>query len=208
VIGEIVGPLTVAPLGGSPTATLTGTLAQASLRGTPGAPDDFTDRGRQAEPRTAPSGGPVAAAEHLEFHGRLRRIDAGPSRLDLALDLKKRNGAALVSVLGTSGRWLPLQLISLSSLCCVGLLTCTEALGQRLREIQAANGPPGDHQARCMQGDLIATATARSPHGARHTHWRLAADVVNFASSFHCLALTRSRPSRAAGSLSTASPRP
>src|SRR5262249_59560427 len=38
VIGEIVGPLTVAPLGGSPTATVDWTLAPASLRGMPGAP--------------------------------------------------------------------------------------------------------------------------------------------------------------------------
>ena len=40
VIGEIAGPMTVAPLGGSPTAIIDWTLAQGSLRGMPGARGD------------------------------------------------------------------------------------------------------------------------------------------------------------------------
>src|SRR5260370_79594 len=102
VIGEFGGPLTVAPLGGSPPATVDWTLAQASLRGTPGAPERLSIVIDKPNLATAPSGGPVAAAEHLEFHGRFAAESTpGHPVLDLALDLKNATVTALVAALGT-----------------------------------------------------------------------------------------------------------
>src|SRR5262245_42408772 len=105
VIGEIVGPLTVAPLGGSPTAMINWTLAQASLRGTPGAPERLSIVIDKPNLASAPSsGGPLAAAEHLEFHGRFAAESTpGHPVLDLALDLRSATAPALVATLGTFG---------------------------------------------------------------------------------------------------------
>src|SRR5258706_9500387 len=64
VIGEIVGPLTVAPLGGSPTAAVYLTPAPASLRGAPGAPGRLSILVDKPDPATPPAGGPGAAPEH------------------------------------------------------------------------------------------------------------------------------------------------
>src|SRR5882672_6854530 len=64
VIGEIAGPLTVAPLGGEPTATIDWTLAQASLRGVPGAPEQLAIVLDKPSLSSAPSSGPLAKAEH------------------------------------------------------------------------------------------------------------------------------------------------
>src|SRR5262249_426204 len=70
VLGEIAGPRKRAPVGGSPTATVDWMLAQASLRGMPGAPERLSIVVDKPSLAAAPSGGPLAMAEHLEFHGR------------------------------------------------------------------------------------------------------------------------------------------
>jgi hypothetical protein len=194
VIGEIVGPLTVAPLGGSPTATVDWTLAQASLRGTPGAPERLSiviDRPNLA---AAPSGGPLAAAEHLEFHGRFApESTPGHPVLDLALDLRNATTPALASALGTFG-----PLVSASTdLSIVAVLHGASDLApkpweQRLREIQAAGGRLDITNARLQQGDLIATAVGALSITARGT---LTGDVrltvVNFAKIIPWLGIDR-----------------
>ena len=104
VIGEVVGPLTVAPLGGSPTAMMQWTLAQASLRGTLGAPERLSIVIDKPNLATAPAGGPLAIADHLELHGRFApESTPGHPVLDLALDLKNATAPALASALGTFG---------------------------------------------------------------------------------------------------------
>jgi len=194
VIGEIVGPLTVAPLGGSPTATVDWTLAQASLRGTPGAPERLSIVVDKPNLATAPSGGPVAAAAHLEFHGRFAAESTpGHPVLDLALDLKNATAPALVSVLGTFG---PVASAS-TDLSLVAVLrgasdVAPKPLGQRLREIQAANGRLEIANARLQQGDLIATATGALGLTARGTlTGDLRLTVVNFAKLIPLLGIDR-----------------
>jgi hypothetical protein len=171
VIGEITGPMTVAPLGGLPTATLDWTLAQASLRGVPGAPERLSIVVDKPNLAASPPGGPLAMAEHLEFHGRFA-ADSTPGHpaLDLALDLKNATAPALVSALGTFG---PLASAS-TDLSFVAVLRgasdiVPKPLGQRLREIQAANGRLEVTNARLQQGDLIATATGALGLTARGT---------------------------------------
>jgi hypothetical protein len=193
VIGEVAGPLTVGPLGGSPTATMNWTLAQASLRGTPGVErlSIVVDKPNLA---TAPSGGPLAVAEHLELHGRFApESTPGHPVLDLALDLRNATAPALVSALGTFG-----PLVSASSdVSLVAVLhgmsdLAPKPLEQRLREIQAAGGRLEITDARLQQGDLIATATGALSLSARGT---LAGDVrltvVNFARIIPWLGLDR-----------------
>ena len=171
VIGEITGPMTVAPLGGLPTATLDWTLAQASLRGVPGAPERLSIVVDKPNLAASPPGGPLAMAEHLEFHGRFAADSApGHPALDLALDLKNATAPALVSALGTFG---PLASAS-TDLSFVAVLRgasdiVPKPLGQRLREIQAANGRLEVTNARLQQGDLIATATGALGLTARGT---------------------------------------
>src|SRR6202030_3765243 len=104
VIGEIAGPMTVAPLGGSPTAIIDLTLAQGSLRGMPGAPERLPIALDKPTLASAPATAPLAKAEHVEFHGRFAAESTpGHPALDLALDLKGVTAPALTTLLGAFG---------------------------------------------------------------------------------------------------------
>jgi hypothetical protein len=194
VIGEVAGPLTVAPLGGSATAMMHWTLAQASLRGTPGAPERLSIVIDKPNLATAPSGGQLAIAEHLELHGRFApESTPGHPVLDLALDLRNATAPALASALGTFA-----PLVSTSSdVSLVAVLRgmsdlAPKPLEQRLREIQAAGGRLEITNARLQQGDLIATATGAlslSARGMLTGDVRLA--VVNFTKIIPWLGLDR-----------------
>jgi hypothetical protein len=177
VIGELVGPLTVAPLGGSPTAP-----ERLSI---------VIDKPNLATPA---SGAPLAIAEHLEFHGRFApESTPGHPVLDLALDLRNATAPALASALGTFG-----PLVSASSdVSLVAVLRgasdlTPKPLEQRLREIQAAGGRLEITDARLQQGDLIATATGAlslSASGTLNGDVRLT--VINFAKIIPWLGLDR-----------------
>ncbi|HKD30014.1 MAG TPA: DUF2125 domain-containing protein [Xanthobacteraceae bacterium] len=194
VIGEMLGPLTVAPLGGSPTVTVDWALAQASLRGTPGAPERLSIVIDKPNLATAPSGVALATAEHLELHGRFAAESTpGHPVLDLALDLKNATAPALVSALGSFG---PLASAS-SDLSLVAVLRgasdlAPKPLGQRLREIQAAGGRLDITNVRLQQGDLIATATGALGLTARGTlSGDLRLTVVNFTKLVPLLGISR-----------------
>ena len=156
VIGEVTAPLTVGPLGGAPTVTMNWTLAQASLRGTPGAPERLAvvvDKPNA----TASTGEPVAAADHMELHGRFNPDDH--AAIDLAFDVKHGTAPALAASLGNLG-----PLVSAGAdLQIVGVLRGVSELRmkplvQQLREIQAAHGALEISSARLQQSDLIAGA--------------------------------------------------
>jgi hypothetical protein len=161
VIGEIAPPLTVGPLGGPPAAVMNWTLAQASLRGVPGAPERLSISVDKPTLTAAPSDAPLAAAEHLEIHGRFApESTPGHPVLDLAFDLKSVLAPGLVPAMGTFG---PLASVGTDA-SVVGALhgvsdLTLKPLAQQLREIQAANGRLDITHARLQQGDLIASAT-------------------------------------------------
>jgi hypothetical protein len=194
VIGEIAAPLVVGPLGGAPTATMDWTLAQASLRGMPGAPQRLSivvDNPRLA---ATPSSGPLAAADHMELHGRFAAESApGHPVLDLALDARRATAPALVAALGTLG---PLASAG-TDLSVVAVLhgvsdVTLKPVEQQLREIQAANGRLDITHARLQQGDLIAAATGAlglTPRGTLSGDVRLT--VVNLARLVSLLGLDR-----------------
>jgi hypothetical protein len=194
VVGEILAPLSVAPLGGSPTATIDWTLAQASLRGTPGAPERLSIAVDKANLAAVPSGGPLASAEHVELHGRFApESTPGHPAIDLALSLKGATAPALVSPLGTFG---PLASAA-TDLSFVAVLRGTSDLAlkpleRQLREIQAANGRLEITNARLQQGDLIATATGElglTPRGTLAGDLHLT--VVNFTKLIPLLGIDR-----------------
>jgi hypothetical protein len=194
VIGEIAGPLTIGPLGAPPAATMNWTLAQASLRGMPGAPERLSIVVDKPGLAAAPSGAPLAAAEHMEVHGRFAP-DSTPGHpvLDLAFDLKNTTAPALVPAVGTFG---PLASTGVDlSLVAVlhGLSDLTlKPLAQQLREIQAADGRLEITNARLQQGDLIASATGAvglTPSGTLTGDLRLT--VVNLAKLLPLLGIDR-----------------
>jgi hypothetical protein len=194
VIGEIAPPLAAGPLGGAPTATMDWTLAQASLRGTTGAPQRLSvivDNPRLA---AAPSGESLAAADHMELHGRfVTESTPGYPVLDLALDARHATAPALVAALGTLG---PLASAG-TDLSVVAVLhgvsdVTLKPVEQQLREIQAANGRLDITNARLQQGDLIAAATGTlglTPRGTLTGDMRLT--VVNLARLVPLLGLDR-----------------
>jgi hypothetical protein len=194
VIGEIVAPLTVAPLGGAPTATIDWTLARASLRGTPGAPERLSIVLDKPSLAAAPAGAPLAKAEHMEFHGRFAAESTpGHPVLDLALDLNSVTAPALTTMLGTFAPMATASTdVSLVSVLRGAPDLAPKPLVQRLREIQAANGRLDITNARLQQGDLIATATGALSLTARGTlTGDLQLTVVNFAKLIPMLGIDR-----------------
>jgi hypothetical protein len=98
LIGEIAGPLTVTEAGAPEALVASWRLAQISVRGRPNAPervslaaDDLRiDRGREGGPR-------LAAAAHLEMHGR---ANSGSTSDNPAADMVVRLSGATVPAAG------------------------------------------------------------------------------------------------------------
>jgi hypothetical protein len=141
-----------------------------------------------------PESGPLAAAEHLELHGRFAAESTpGHPVLDLALELKTATAPSLVAALGSFG---PLasagtDLSVTAVLHGVSDLTL-KPVAQQLREIQAANGRLDVAKARLQQGELIATATGAlglTPRGTLSGDLRLT--VVNLARLIPLLGIDR-----------------
>lgn len=196
VIGEIVGPMTVAPLGGAPTAQVDWALAQASLRGMPGAPEQLAvvlDKPRLAS-AAANGSNPLAKADHLEFHTRFA-ADSTPAHrvLDLALDLTHFTAPAA----GT----LPAPLDALLGATTDGAIVAVlrgapdltlKPVAQQLRAIEAAGGRLEIVNARLRQGDVTVRATgalALTPRGTLTGDLTLT--VVNFAKLIPLLGIDR-----------------
>ncbi len=194
VIGEITPPLTVGPLGGAPASTMDWTLAQASLRGTPGAPERLSIVVDNPRVAAAPSGGLLGAAEHTELHGRFAAGSTpGHPALDLAFDARKATAPALAAAMGT---FAPLATAG-TDLSVVAVLhgvsdVRLKPVEQQLREIQAADGRLDITNARLQQGDLIIDATGAlglTPRGTLSGDVKLT--VVNLARLVPLLGIDR-----------------
>jgi len=196
VIGEIAGPMTVGPYGAAPAVAIDWTLAQASLRGMPGAPERLAvvlDRPSLAA-LPPQAGAPLAKADHMEFHARFAADSApGHRALDLALDLTRFTAPA-----GTAlGAPLDALAAATTDASIVAVLRgapdlAPKPLAQRLREIEAADGRLEIVNARLQQGDLIAGASgvlALTPRGTLNGEIRLT--IVNFARLVPLLGIDR-----------------
>lgn len=184
VVAEIEGPLTVATLAGTPTAAVDWALAQASLRGKPGAPDRFSIVvDKPALAMSASAGEAAAKAEHLEFHGRLAtESPPGHPVIDLALDLSSFTAPGLAGQSASLGTFAAAP----TDAAIVAVLRGTpdlapRPLAQLLREIEVADSRLEITSARLQHGDVIATlsgALALTARGTLNGEFHLV--VVNF----------------------------
>jgi hypothetical protein len=186
LIGEVSGPMTVAPLGGEPTMTMKWTLAQASLRGLPVSSQRVSfvfDK-----PGFATSdGAALGSADHMEFHVR-RAADATPENpaLDFALDFTRFTSPSMGSYIAA-----PTDAHIVGVLRGLGDFS-PKPIAARLRELQAANGRLELTNARFQQGDLITTAVGAvtlTPRGTLNGEIHLT--VINFGKLLQVLGLDR-----------------
>jgi len=155
LIAEFTGPLMASDPGQPPSITATWTLARASVRGTPAAPerasivvDDLRLDG------TAPGNPPLFDAKHAEFHARMQ---FGSWPHNPAVDLAVKLNAATAQGLGPYTRD-PLDADILAVL--HGMKDfAPKPLPVRLREWQAAGGRLEIQNARLAQGEALATAS-------------------------------------------------
>jgi hypothetical protein len=151
-IAEFTGPLTVSELGRPASMVASWSLAQASFRGRPGAPEGLSvvlDNGKLAQN----DGGTltnIANSEHLELHGRLTGGSANDNPV-VELGLRLTNGTApLVPVLAqpTDG---------VMSATVHGLKDLApKPWREELRELARAEGRLEIEQAKFTQGEIVA----------------------------------------------------
>jgi hypothetical protein len=165
LVGEITGPMTVAEAGGRESLIATWQLAQISVRGRPNAPervsiaaDDLQlERGRET------GGTRLAAATHMELHGR---VDAVSTPDNPVADLVVRLSGATAPVFGGLAAQ-PLDADVTAVL--RGLKSfAPRPLPVMLRELQAAGGKLDISRARVAQGETIVQASGAvglSPNG-------------------------------------------
>ena len=194
MIGEVGGPLTIAPLDGSPIAAVDWTLAQASLRGVPGAPERLSVVLDNPNLTSVPDSGALAKAGHMEVHARLSgQSTPGHPALDLALDLKNFTVPGLVPVFGSFGPLAstPTDASAVAVVNGTGDLA-SKPLGLWLREIRAAGGGIEITNARITQGDMIAVGSGNLSLTARGTlAGELRWTVANFAKLVPMLGIDR-----------------
>ena len=186
LIGELSGPMTVAPLGGEPTMTMKWTLAQTSLRGLPVSSQRVSfvvDK-----PGFATSdGSALASADHMEIHVR-RGADSTPENpaLDFALDFTHFASPSMGSYASV-----PTDAHITGVLRGLGDFS-PKPVAARLRELQAANGRFELTDARFQQGDLITTAVGAvtlTPRGTLNGEIHLT--VINFGKLLQVLGVDR-----------------
>ena len=154
LIGEVTGPLTVTQAGAPEALVANWRLAQVSARGRPNAPervsmaaDDLRiDRGREGGPR-------LAAAAHLELHGR---ADTSSTSNSPAADLVLRlSGATAPAAGGLGAQPLDAEVTAVLR----GLKSfAPRPIPAMLRELQAAGGRLEVASARLQQGETIVQA--------------------------------------------------
>jgi hypothetical protein len=197
VLGEIDAPMTLAPYQGAPFATLDWVLAQASLRGAPGTPDEIAmvvDKPRVTA-GAADGNKPLVQAQHGELHARFA-TDSTPRHpvLDVALDLTGFTAAPMSVSLPAPLRSLASATTDASIFAVLRGATDLgrRPIGEELRQFQAGNGRLDITNARFQQGDIIATANgsvALTPRGTLTGQMQVT--VVNFAKLMPLLGVDR-----------------
>ncbi|MBV8745731.1 MAG: DUF2125 domain-containing protein [Xanthobacteraceae bacterium] len=154
-IAEFTGPLGIGEPSQPPTLLADWSLAQASFRGRPAAPDRLSvvlDNARLSQSETG-AARPIANAEHIELHGRMAggAPTANPV-IELGLRLT-RGTAQLLPVLGQ-----PTDGVMAATV--YGLRDLTpKPWRAQLRELAQVGGRIEITQARLTQGDTVATGT-------------------------------------------------
>jgi hypothetical protein len=165
LIGEITGPMTVTEAGGRESLIATWQLAQISVRGRPNAPErvSIAADGLQLERGRESGGMRLAAATHMELHGR---VNSGSMPDNPVADLVVRlSGATAPALGGLAAQPLDADITAVLR----GLKSfAPRPLPVMLRELQAAGGRLDVSKARVAQGETIVQATGSvglSPNG-------------------------------------------
>jgi hypothetical protein len=153
LIAEFTGPLTASEPG-QPPVTVTWTLAQASVRGTPTTPERASIAIDDLKLDGPGAGNAMFDAKHAEFHAR---IQYGSWPHNPAIDLVVKLNGATAPALGAYTRE-PLDADIMAMLHGMKDLR-PKSLPVRLREWQAAGGRLEIQSARVAQGEMIANAT-------------------------------------------------
>jgi hypothetical protein len=153
LIAEFTGPLTAAEPG-QPPVTVTWTLAQASVRGTPQTPERASLAIDDLKLDGPAPGNALFDAKHAEFHARMQY---GSWPHNPAIDLAVKLNAATAPALGAYTR-APLDADILAVLHGMKDLR-PKPLPVRLREWQAAGGRVEIQNARVAQGEMVGNAT-------------------------------------------------
>jgi hypothetical protein len=153
LIAEFTGPLTAAEPG-QPAVTVTWTLAQASVRGTPATPERASIAIDDLKLAGPGAGNAMFDAKHAEFHARMQY---GSWPHNPAIDLAVKLNGATAPALGAYTRD-PLDADILAVLHGMKDLR-PKPLPVRLREWQAAGGRVEIQSARVAQGETVGNAT-------------------------------------------------
>jgi hypothetical protein len=155
LIAEFTGPLMASDPGQAPYITARWTLAQASVRGTPAAPERASIAADNLKLEGAgPGSPPLFDAKHAEIHARMQ---FGSWPHNPAIDLAVTLNGATAPALGPYTR-APLDADILAVLHGMKDLA-PKPLPVRLREWQAAGGRFEIQKARVAQGEALATVT-------------------------------------------------
>lgn len=160
IAGEIDAPVTLAPVGAAPAATMEFAGARANLRAMPGAERLAVVFDRPVL-KAAPSGVLLATADQTELRGRFGGDGAdGHPILDLEVEAHGTRAPGVVKDLGRFGPLAADGTDVTATARLHGLSDLTlKPLAQQLREIQAAGGRLEITNARLQQGELIVAAT-------------------------------------------------
>jgi hypothetical protein len=152
IIAEFTGPMTASDVGGAPYATVAWTLARASVRGTPKAPErvSIVTDGL----RLTGTSGPLFDSRHAEFHARMQfgSWPANPA-IDLVANVTDATAPTVNPHMAQ-----PFDADVLAVLHGMKDLS-PKPLPVRLREWQAAGGKLEIQKARLAQGDALANTT-------------------------------------------------
>jgi hypothetical protein len=154
LIAEFTGPLAVSDPGGEPYALATWTLAQASLRGTPSAPERASIVVDGLKLEGATPGNPLFDSKRAELHARVQ-FGSWPHNpaIDLAVKLAAASAPTIHQITAQ-----PLDADILAVLHGMKDLT-PKPMPARLRDWQAAGGRLEIQSARLAQGESLANAT-------------------------------------------------
>jgi len=188
LISEIAGPVNVSE-SGAQTTTATWTLAQASLRGLPTAPERVSLVFDKPAFTRAANGGTetILKAEHLELHGRLASGSAAANpAIDIAINLVKTTAPALSPYAAK-----PVDADITGTLHGLNDLTA-KSWPQRFKDLQAGNGRFEITKMRIAQGDVVAAAIGALKLSARgRLDGELRVTVANVEQAIAALGLDR-----------------
>lgn len=156
LIAEMAGPMTIADMGRPATLSADWALAQASLRGTPAAPERLSIVFE--EPKLDDISGPVpveaAKAKHIELHGRI--VEGTVSSNPVVEVVSRVTGGSFPGVHALAQTPIDSEMTAKLR----GLKDfAPKPWAERFREIQRAGGSIDIAQARISQGETLAVGS-------------------------------------------------